>query len=483
MSRRKQKTRDKPKQQQPKTKSVLDSFTNELARLGNVASENFMTATSYPIQRLTRNYNLMNSLYRNSWIAKKVINTVPDDMVKNWIQLNAELKPEQLDRYQKLEDKAKIKEKILEGLYWGRLYGGAACVIMIEGDEDDLDEPLDIEKILPNSFKGLLVLDRWSGIYPGTEKIVDPNDPDFGLPETYMIRDAETGEAVIQRIHHSRIIRFVGRKLPFWEEMAEIYWGASELEHVFDELVKRDNTSWNIASLVFRANLLINKVDGMEQLAAIEDPDAQRDFYNLKSAQNKMINNQSMAVIGTNDDLMSLQYSFAGLNDIYESQMMDIAGSCEIPVTRLFGRSPAGENATGESDLQNYYDMIAQLQQSKLKPALQKLIPIMFMSEFGFVPDDLGIKFNPIATPNEQVLANITQYKVQAIKDIYEAGLITQRTAMQELHTMSDTLGIFTNITDEDIEKANDELELPGENIPSFGDIGNAEEKSLGADT
>ncbi|MFP3681974.1 DUF1073 domain-containing protein, partial [Pseudomonas sp. SIMBA_041] len=65
--------------------------------------------------------------------------------------------------------------------------------------------------------------------------------------------------------------------------------------------------------------------------------------------------------------------------------MLDISGASEIPVTRLFGRSPAGMNATGESDLQNYYEVVQQQQESTLGPILDKLLPIICMSEFGAI--------------------------------------------------------------------------------------------------
>lgn len=55
----------------------------------------------------------------------------------------------------------------------------------------------------------------------------------------------------------------MGRPLPYLEELAENYWGASEIEHVIDELRKRDNVSWNIAMLTFMANLRVMKLDGM----------------------------------------------------------------------------------------------------------------------------------------------------------------------------------------------------------------------------
>jgi len=450
----------------PPRKQVQDSFQNPLARLG-LGSNSLLEGTQYPIQRITRNYNLMNSLYRNSWIAKKIINAIPEDMCKKWFSISAELSPEMQDRFDKLEQKTLIREKIVEGLTWGRLYGGAGAIMLIEGHEDILDEPLELDDILPNSFKGLMVLDRWSGIYPGIELITDISDPEFGLPEFYDIKDIN-GD-IKQKVHHSRVLRFIGRKLPFWEDQTEMHWGASELEHVYDELAKRDNTSWNIASLIFQANVLVNKVKDVDQMLAITDQQVQQDFYNIKTAQNQLRSSSAMMIIGEEDDISALNYTFAGLNDIYESFALDVAGACDMPVTRLFGRSPAGMNATGESDENMYYDMISQQQESVLKPKLNKLLPVMFMSEFGKVPDDLGIKFNPVKTPSDSETADLVAKKVAAIKDVCDSGIISQKVAMLELHEISYTTNMFTNITDEDIEKADDSTD-------SFGDMPMEEE-------
>lgn len=436
-------------------KSAYDSFQNPLARLG-YAADNLMEQTQYPITRITRDYNLLNSLYRNSWIIKKIINTVPEDMCKNWFNITAEVTPEVQDRYNKLEKKTKVREKILECLFWGRLYGGAGGLILIEGHEELLEEPLNLDDVMPDSFKGIMVLDRWSGISPSVEIIDDISDPDFGLPKFYECRDGQGN--IVQTVHHSRMLRFVGRKLPFIEEQMETMWGASEVEHVYDELVKRDNTSWNIAALVFQANLLINKVDGMDQMLAMADEEAQRNYYNVKKAQNMMRSNSSMMIVGKEEEVTALNYTFSGLSDVYNDFMLDICGAAEMPMTKLFGRSPAGMNATGESDEQNYYDMIGKLQESQLKPALDKLLPIMFMSEFGAVPNDLGIKFNPTKTPSDTEQADLVDKKVNSINTVYNSGIIGKKIALKELHEISYTSNMFSNITDEDIEAAENEI-------------------------
>ena len=435
-------------------RTTQDAFSNQLARLG-FGEPNMLSSTSYDLSRFSRDYNTLNALYRNNWIVRKIINIIPDDMCKNWFTITANLTPEQTDRIDKVVRKTKVKAKIVEAMYWGRLYGGAGAVKMLEGHEDILDQPLKLDEVGPNSFKGLMVLDRWSGIFPGAELITDLGNPDFGLPEFYDIKDIASGN-ILQKVHHTRVLRFIGRLLPFWENLAEIHWGASEIEHLFDELAKRDNTSYNIASLVFQANCIVNKVDGLDQMMAMSDPEQQRDFYNVKSAQNQMRSNQGMMLIGKNDDIQSLQYTFGGLNDIYQSFMMDIAGACEIPVTKLFGRSPAGMNATGESDMQMYYDLIAQQQNTTLLPIIEQLYPIIFMSEFGVLPKDLGYKFNPIRTPSDQEMAELVSRKVTAIGEAFDRNLITQRCAVKELHELSYTTNMFSSISDKNIEDAED---------------------------
>lgn len=455
---------------QDKRSTVQDSFQNQIARLG-VGTENLMNGTSYPLTRLTQNYQLMNSLYRNSWIAKKIINCIPDDMCKNWFDITADLTPDQTDRIKKMEQRTQIKEKIKDALYWSRLYGGAAALILIEGHEHILEYPLLVEGVMPGCFKGLMVLDRWSGIYPSTEMITDVSDPEFGLPEYYEVRDS-SANTVVQKVHHSRIIRFPGRKLPFWEDIVEQHWGAAELEHVFDELQKRDNTSWNIASLVFQANLLVNKVEGLDQLLSIGDSQAQQDFYRIKTAQNHLRNNQAMMIVGKDEEVQSFNYTFSGLSDVYEMFMYDISGAAEIPVTRLFGRAPGGLNSNGEGDLQIYYDMVSQRQETDLRPKIDKLLPIMFMSELGYIPKDLNFKFNPVRTTSEGEQAELVSKKTTAICDVYNAGIINQRIAMQELHEISYTTNMFTSITNEDIENAKEDFidETEGLDLGTLGD-------------
>ena len=214
-------------------------------------------------------------------------------------------------------------------------------------------------------------------------------------------------------------------------------------------------------------------MDDLGELLAIGDEQSKEDLYNTIQAQNQLMSSMGVYLLSKDDGFETHQYTFSGVNDIYESFMLDVAGASDIPVTKLFGRSPAGFNATGESDSKNYDDTIEQKQDSQLRPVLDKLIHIMFMSEFGAIPDDLDYVFNPVSTLSEDDLANIVEKKSNAIINVFNAGLISQKIALKELKEMGETTGMFTNITDEDIENADDEAETSGDMPPMESDISN----------
>ena len=206
------------------------------------------------------------------------------------------------------------------------------------------------------------------------------------------------GETGTLTIHHSRLLRFNGRPLPRNEAVSENYWGASELEHIWDELQKRSATSANIAQLVFQANITTLKMSDFGDSVAMGTDDARKNLRNLIAEENRFRTSFGIQLLNKEDSYENHSYSFTGLNDIYESFMMDISGAAEIPASKLFGRSPQGFQSTGEAEMRNYYEMIAGLQERDLRPALERLLPVMAISCFGYLPEDLDFVFNPLAT-------------------------------------------------------------------------------------
>lgn len=467
MSKRKRRRAlDKAPEPQPIRSRALDAFSNVLARLG-AGTPNLLEGTEYSLQRMSRDFNTLNALYRESWIVRRIIDVIPADMLKNWITITSGLDPDVEKRFSLTLRRTQLIDKLKRGMQWGRLYGGALGVMLVKHQGYDLSQPLQLDWIMPGDFAGLLIFDRWNGVNPSSELIEDISDPDYGYPKYYTVTDPAGGGSV--KIHHSRVIRFTGNTLPFWEEIAEMQWGASVVESIFDELRKRDNVSWNIAQLTFMANIRVLKMQDLGQLLAATDNESQAELLRTLEAQNMLLNNMGMQVMDAADGLETHQYTFGGLADCYQQFIMDISGAAEIPVTRLFGRSPSGLNATGESDLQNYYDMIAEKQESYLRPILNKVLPPFIISTLGSLPDDFDFEFDPVAEPSDKERADLAKCGTDNVVAAYNAGLISQRTALKELKQQSERTGVWTNITDEDIERASDSVEPPGEMGGMFG--------------
>ncbi len=429
---------------------TMDAFSNALFRLG-FGSQAPIEATEYPLTRMTDNYALLNSLYRGNWVVQNVVEIIPADMLREWFNISGDISPKGEEEVERAFKRTQLRSKINQGLCWGRLYGGAAGLILIKG-QDNLSEPLDLSLILPGAFQGLYILDRWSGINPGAEIVNDPGDRDFNLPMWYDITNAR-GETV-SRVHHSRIVRFTGRELPYLEKTAEMYWGESEIEAIFEDIKKHDNVSANMANLTFRANVDTMTVKDLEQLISIGGKEQLKRFWETMQAISVVRSNFGLQLINRDDKIQNNQYTFTGLKDVYDSMCLDLSGATHIPVTKLFGRSPAGMNATGESDLKNYYDYVDTKRESDLRPILEQLMPVIFMSALGYVPDDYDIQFPPLWTPTAGEIADIAAKKASTVIEAYQSGLMDKKAAMYELKQLSEETGLFSSISDEDINAA-----------------------------
>lgn len=439
----------------------LDAFTNAAARMG-YATPSLAEATEYELIRWTNDYWLMVTLYRNHWLARRIVDLPAQDMVKAWPKLNCDLKPEEIENFNRTIARTFTANRVKKALTWSRLFGGAGALIVIEGHENILDEPLDLDDVNPGSYKGLIVFDRWSGIYPESNLCNDINSPvDFGQPDYYKV-SSETGDGF--RVHHSRILRFAGPEVPNPEYAAASYWGISVLELVYEELRKRDNMSWSILQLMFRAQILARKEPDLAQLlsGASSSVSAQNKFAQMMEAQNQLLSNQSMLILGKDSELQSHQYSFGGVSDVYNAiAVIDVSGAADIPASKLFGRTVSGLSNSNETDENNWEQRIAKDQENDMTPNLDKLYPVICMSEFGYVPDDLDFLYPSVRVLTEKDKAELAKNGTEAIMAPFTAGVRGPKGVLKELQSLSKKVDIGSTITDEEVAKASDEVMLP----------------------
>lgn len=452
---------------------TVDSFQNLKARLG-VGSDNLLSQSRYALNPVTRNRIQLEFAYRGSWIVRAACDIIAEDMTREGFHFEKGVEPDDSDKMQSDITELGVLPALADAIKWSRLYGGAVAYMMIDGHKPE--DPLDIDKLSKDQFKGLLVFDRYQ-LIPQTSELVTDLGPDFGKPKFYQVSAYGSG-LTGQKIHYSRLVRFEGDPLPYWQRMAEMGWGASVLEALWDRLLAFDSTTVGASQMVYRAHLRVVMIEGLRAAIAnagkaMEGVQAQLDY--MRASQTL----EGLTVIDAKDKFESQTFTFTGLSDMILQFGQQLSGALQIPLVRLFGQSPAGLNSTGESDLRTYYDGIA-TKQRRHKREFSRLVRVIHISSLGRTPaDDFDFKFAPLYELSEKEKGEIAVSTTAAVREAYEADLIPAHVAMQELRQSSDITGIFTNITDEDIEEAKanppsppglGEMPLPGDDVGPDGE-------------
>lgn len=446
---------------------VVDGFQNFTARIGYGVVDNSLSNGHYQFNMVTRNRIQLEAAYRGNWIVGNVIDAIAEDMTRSKIDIAHVGDPSETKEINRAFIRMGIWGDITDTIKWARLYGGAIAVMMIDGQ--DISTPLSIDTVTKDQFKGLVVYDRWQ-IQPSVDDIIGPDEgAEAGLPRYYSIVTQIQGEtkALGTKIHYSRVIRMDGVKLPYFQAITEMYWGESVLERLFDRLISFDTATMGAANLVDRAYLRTVGIDGLREILAAGGK-AEEGLIAMFDYMRMLQNNEGLTLLDKNDMFATQSYSFAGLSDIILQFGQQLAGASGIPLVRLFGQSPAGLSATGESDMRMYYDNILARQESMLREGLQRILAVTYRSLYGKpIPHDTTFEFKPLWQMSDEQKTTIAVNGVSAINAAHQEGLIATATAMRELKELSEKTGYFTNITDEEIVEAENEPPMPMvENIP-----------------
>ncbi len=439
---------------------TMDGFDNFVSRLG-LNNDNALSAGTYAFNLVTRNRIKLEAAYRGSWIVGAVVDAVAEDMTRAGIDITTNEADEDINDLQRNISKLQVWQSLCSVSKWGRLYGGSIGVIQIEGQ--DLSTPLDLDTIKQGQFKGVIPFDRWQ-LNPVLQDVID-SGPEMGLPKYYQIVNnptqlepnskTATGQLTV---HHTRCIRYIGIELPYFQAITEMMWGESILERLWDRLISFDNATMSSASLIDRANLRTVGIDGLREIVGAGGAAQQGLLAQFEMMRSLQVN-EGITLLDKNDTFASTAYSFAGLSDMMLQFGQQLSGASGIPLVRLFGQSPAGLSSTGDADIRMYYDNINAQQEAKLRNPWEVLLKIMWRSTFGKdSPKDLEFSFTPLWQMSAMDKAVIAKSNTETVVGAFEAGLNSRATAMKELRDSAGDTGIFSNISDEEINEAEEDL-------------------------
>jgi len=385
----------------------------------------------------------LNAMYRTDWLCGKVVDIIPDDMTREWREFTGEIEPDVVNQLVEEEERLQLSFNFNLAHKWARLYGTAFIVMSID-DGQTPDMPLDISKVKEGGLRHIKAVDRHRISNADVVPNSDPLSKNYGMPEFYRFNETSI------KIHHSRVLRFDGIRLPYDEFRNNNYYSDSVLSRLYDAVTNFNTTTNGSASMVYETNVDIMKVKGlMNYLQTPEGESLIRKRFAMASTL-KSFNN--MMLLDNEEEYQSKNNTFAGLPDLLDRFALFLSAASDIPATRLLGSSASGLNATGEGDLKNYYDTIRSAQKQEYKPLLDYFDNIMAMG-MGLPEDsDLKYSFKSLFQMTPKETADLQLVNAQRDQIYLDRGVITEEIVAKELN-QSDT---YSNITDEYLKELED---------------------------
>ena len=392
----------------------LDGWKNLLSGMGGRRDKTRYTRPS-PVTRLS-DIELA-ALYYGDPIASDAVDYLPEDMTKAGFEVNGDT-----GELEQAFNELHGPEKFKEALAYTELYGGAIILMDIEGS-GSYDQPYD-------QARGKKV--RALRVYPRTRielglmnQVVFPESPYFEDYERFVIRkiDGSTFTA-----HASRCLIF---KSPIRVDptMAgfvdyERYWGLSAVLRYYDAVAAYGTLIQGLTHLSQELAVGKYKLSNLEQLVAEGDYRSINRRMDAIDTQKSIVNG---VFLGEGEDYTREQLTLSGVDALTDRFMMHVAAATRYSVTRLFGRSAAGLNATGRGDQDNYYDRVKSAQTNRMTPPLIRLLEVLNNS-LKVLPkgEKIAVTYNPLYPMDSTQEADV-RYKIAQADAVYiDRGVLSQ---------------------------------------------------------
>lgn len=377
----------------------LDRWQNHVTGLGTERDKNYYNTFGLHLNSYLTPSEL-DDLYHYDDICSLICDVYPEESFKNGLNIKNE-------DVKKSFIRLKVVKKVTDALVWSRVFGGSALFINAD-DSDDLSIPINPYNI--SEIKELTVLDL---------REINPYEYDeYGNIKTYTIGGAKkvlsTGS--INIVHTSRLLLFYGARTSNYKKLQFNGWGQSFIQRAYNTIESFGIGFGTLSHLIVDAN---QAVYGMKDyISSIE----QGDLDIIQARLTGMDRSRSVVralVMDSEENFTRYNFSWSGMEKPFELLMMRLSSAVKIPVTILMGRSPAGENATGDSDFRGFYGHVAAYQEQEILPQL------IYLGELIAKGELFAIAFPPLWEPTLAEKAVIRKDVATADAMYFDRSILT----------------------------------------------------------
>ena len=367
-------------------------------------------------------YGALQIISQNGMI-RAAIQTVADDITKKWIEVTGG-EEEDKERVAKLNDllrRYNLQRVFHDAIASVGYFGGAFIFIDTGVKGDDLTLPLairdgsaEISKDKPLSFR---VVDPCN-VTPMFYNCTNPLAADYMKPRMWYVLG--------QKVHASRMLTLFDNEPPALLKPAYNFLGIPRAQILWDYVAHWNEARTYTNNLLSKVSLLVVKTDTD---AIFSTPDGVRMFDTKVAALQRYRDCNSIYVCDKErEDVVNVQTSIAGATDIVRQCLENIAAINRTPAVKMLGISPSGFNATGESDIKNYYDHIRS-QQELYRRHIQRCLNAIQLRHFGYIDNTIGFDFVELSADNDASRAMTASTLMQTLTTAVQTQVISAQEA------------------------------------------------------
>ena len=413
-------------------------------------------------------YSALQSIAQTGLI-RACIETVADDMTREWIELHQnggdgdedEALDEKIKRIEEEFERLNLRDVFHDAASMTGFYGGCLLFLDTGAFGEDLALPLSLDKWGREAgargfLKAVRVVDPVN-CFPGRYNATDPLRADYYVPQSWYVLGKE--------VHATRLLRVYANEPPLLFRPSYNFLGIPQAQLLWDYVVHFQDNRDSVNRLLDKFSQLVMKTAMTDLISG-----GAKDMSNLQTRLAILCQNRSndgvIAIDKDAEDIVKLDTAISGVTDVVRQSLEIVAALNRTPAVKLLGISPSGFNATGESDLRNYYDHVASQQEKVLRHPLEKVLKAVEASLFGDVDKRIGFDFCPLSEEDENAKMLTQQARINNLCAVLDRDLIDADEARGLL--VSDPDSGFDGLPAERPESADtDDLMFAPEALPS----------------
>lgn len=342
-------------------------------------------------------------------LFNKIFNILSKTPFANGGEVVDDLTDTEMEVLDKVITENKIQDLFVKALRSTYVCGG--CLLYMDfGDEEDLEEPLDLRKVNMKKFRGFVHLDPLN-LVAVEVNTSNPAQKDYMKPTKWYVVGLGT-------VHASRFLKFEDNVPELLMKPMTLYFGMPLTLLIKQDVSNSNLASQGLANLMNRCRYLYLKTENENFVS-----DAANSFRERLEAMSLVQDNFGIYPLKSTEDMFQLTTSVQGMDSNAEFFYQIVASKTDITLSILLGKGAQGLSGTLEGERKNFFDRIRAIQEM-VKPNLLKALGIIYgKATDGKFKEFKDYVFNPLEESDEREKAENLKSYVEVARAMIEMGV------------------------------------------------------------